>query len=101
MTRLIPYVELPDIVLAPAGAWGASSPALRLKPFALLVASGVHVGALCAIRYGQRRGIPARVLASFIVYVVSAGFVFGHVLDVLFYSPERLATDPLALLRLW
>jgi phosphatidylglycerol:prolipoprotein diacylglycerol transferase len=27
--------------------------------------------------------------------------VFGHVLDVLFYSPERLATDPWALLRLW
>ncbi len=84
MSFAIPYLDLPEI-----------------KPFALLVASGVYLGGLCATRYGQRRGIPARVLVSFIVYVVSSGFLLGHVLDVLFYSPERLTTDPMALLRLW
>jgi phosphatidylglycerol:prolipoprotein diacylglycerol transferase len=101
MSFAIPYADLPEIVLVRAGGLWASSPPLSLKPFAILVASGVYLGALCATRYGQRRGIPARVLASFIVYVVSFGFVLGHVLDLVFYSPERLATDPYAVLRLW
>lgn len=101
MTRGLPYLELPDLVLLGEGRLGEGVPALSLKPFGLLVAVGVYAGALCAVRYGARRGLQPRALASFIFYVVGCGFVFAHVLDVLLYAPERLAQDPWALARLW
>jgi phosphatidylglycerol---prolipoprotein diacylglyceryl transferase len=101
MTLGLPYLELPDLVLLDPGRLGAGSPALSLKPFGMLVALGVYLGAFSAARYGARRGLNSRALSWFIVHVVVSGFVFGHVLDVLLYAPERLASDPWALLRLW
>ncbi|HET9957946.1 MAG TPA: prolipoprotein diacylglyceryl transferase family protein [Polyangiaceae bacterium] len=94
-TPSIPYVELPVLPLWPG------QEALSLKPFGLLVAIGVSLGAASASRYGKRRGLDAATLTSFIYWVVGSGFVFGHVLDVLLYSPERLKDDPLAIIRLW
>lgn len=73
MTFVLPYLDLPEIVLLPAGSWGPGSAPLSLKPFGILVASGVYLGALCATRYGRRRGIDSRVLTSFIFHVVGAG----------------------------
>jgi len=101
MTLGQPYWEPPDLVLVGEGRLGEGVPALSLKPFGVLVAAGVYLGALCAVRYGARRGLHPRALASFIFHVVGCGFVFGHVLDVLLYAPERLAQDPWALARLW
>jgi phosphatidylglycerol:prolipoprotein diacylglycerol transferase len=40
-------------------------------------------------------------MSSFIGWVVGVGFVGGHVFDVLFYYPERLSVEPLALFKLW
>lgn len=101
MTPRIPFVTLPELVLLPSGALGADGPALSIKPFGVLVALGVFVGSWLALRYGGRRGLPAKDLGSFVVWVVIAGFVGGHVLDVVFYSPDRLRADPWLLLRLW
>jgi len=100
MTPSIPYLELPELVLVPAGSLGNAGP-LSLKPFGLLVSAGVYLGALSTTRYARRRGVSTAVIASFIYWVVGLGFVAGHVLDVVFYSPERIASDPLSLLRLW
>jgi phosphatidylglycerol:prolipoprotein diacylglycerol transferase len=97
----LPYLELPDLVLLEPGRLGEGLPALSLKPFGMLVAAGVYLGAFSAARYGARRGLNSRALSWFIVHVVVSGFVLGHVLDVLLYSPERLASDPWALFRLW
>jgi phosphatidylglycerol:prolipoprotein diacylglycerol transferase len=96
---MIPFLELPELVLLPAGRLGSSP--LSLKPFGMLVAAGVYLGAWCATRYGRRRGVDVRTLTAFIYWVVATGFVGGHVLDVVFYSPERLVDDPWALVRLW
>ncbi len=101
MSALIPYIELPELVLLPAGTFGAGSAALSLKPFGMLVATGVYLGAWVASRYAGRRGIQPKAMLSFIYWVVGSGFVGGHVLDVIFYSPERLTADPWAVLRLW
>ena len=101
MTLALPYLELPDLVLLEPGKLGEGIPALSLKPFGVLVAAGVYLGALSAARYGARRGLQARALSWFIVHVVGCGFLFGHVLDVLLYAPERLAQDPWALFRVW
>jgi phosphatidylglycerol:prolipoprotein diacylglycerol transferase len=97
----LPYLQLPELVLLPAGRLGANSPPLSLKPFGLLVGTGVYLGAWLAMRYGRRRGLSPNALISFIYWVVACGFVGGHVLDVVFYSPERMLAEPLVLLRLW
>lgn len=100
MKPWIPYIELPELVVVPAERFGNAAP-LSLKPFGMLVSVGVYLGAWCALRYGRRRGVDGRTLLSFIYWVVGAGFVFGHVLDVVFYAPSRIITDPWSLLRLW
>lgn len=101
MTPLIPYFEIPELTLLRAGWLGPNSPPLSLKPFGILVATGVYLGAFVATRYAARRGVSARAVSSFVYWVVALGFVGGHVLDVVFYSPERIASDPLSLIRLW
>jgi phosphatidylglycerol:prolipoprotein diacylglycerol transferase len=102
MTPLIPYVQLPDLVVVPQGAFGSFPPIpLSLKPFGTLVAIGVYLGAYLAVRQAKRLGLDEKLVVSFIIWVVGAGFVGGHVLDTLFYFPERIAKDPLSLLKLW
>jgi phosphatidylglycerol:prolipoprotein diacylglycerol transferase len=101
MTPLIPYANIPELVVLPAGTFGSGSAPLSLKPFGLLVATGVYLGAFVTSRYANRRGVSPRAIASFVYWVVGIGFIGGHVLDVLFYSPERLKTDPWAIVRVW
>ena len=97
----LPHVDLPELVLLPAGELHPSMGVLSLKPFGFLVAAAVYLGARVALNYGAKRGLSSRVLGSFVFWVVLVGFVGGHVFDVIFYDPERLREDPLALLRLW
>lgn len=99
----IPYFELPDLTLVEPGAFGAGVPPMPIafKPFGTLVAIGVYVGAFLAIRHGRRLGVHERSLTSFMLWVGVSGFLFGHVLDTLFYFPERVLSDPLSLVRVW
>lgn len=99
---LIPYVQIPDLVLVPRGALGSFPPApLAIKPFGTLVAVGVYLGSWLVLRHGRRVGLHEQALASFMVFVGGGGFLFGHVLDVVFYFPERILADPLSLVRVW
>ncbi len=99
---LIPYLQLPDLVLVPQGSFGKFPPLpISIKPFGVLVASGVYLGGYLAVRHARRLGLDERALLSFTLWVVGAGFIGGHVLDTIFYYPERVLSDPLSLLRLW
>jgi phosphatidylglycerol:prolipoprotein diacylglycerol transferase len=100
---LVPYVQIPELVFVPANFVGDGYPPvpLSVKPFGALVAAGVYAGAWLALRHGRRIGLDERKLSSFIVWIAVFGFVGGHVLDVVFYYPERLLADPLSLVRLW
>jgi len=99
---LFPYVSLSDLTLLPAGALGGFPPsAISIKPFGVLVALGVYLGAFLALRRGRALGLEPRALTSFIVWFVGIGFVGGHVLDLVFYYPERLREDPWSLFRIW
>lgn len=99
---LFPYVTLPELTVLPAGFfWGFPSIPISIKPFGALVATGVYLGAYLTLRRARRLGLDDKVMASFIAWVVGIGFVGGHVLDEVFYYPERLRADPLSLLRLW
>lgn len=74
---------------------------LTIKPFGALVALGVYLGSVVARRHAKERGLDLAKMDSFIVYVVGWGFVGGHVLDAVFYTPEKLASNPLYILQLW
>lgn len=95
----IPYIKVPEIPL-PFG--DALPDAMQtIKPFGLLVATGVYLGAWVAMRRGRQRGLDEVKLNSFIVWVVGLGFVGAHVFDAIFYTPERIARDWLYIFKLW
>ncbi|MEJ7734262.1 MAG: prolipoprotein diacylglyceryl transferase family protein [Polyangiaceae bacterium] len=72
-----------------------------IKPFGTLVALGVYIGSMLAMRRAKERGLDAKKMNEFIFWSVGLGFVGGHVLDAVFYHPARVARDPLYLLMLW
>jgi phosphatidylglycerol---prolipoprotein diacylglyceryl transferase len=99
---LFPYVTLPELTLIPPGFFGSfPSAPISIKPFGALVATGVYLGAYLTLRRARRIGLDDKVMSSFIAWVVGIGFVGGHVLDEVFYYPQRLIDDPLSLFRLW
>ena len=98
----IPYLELPELVIIPKGLLGGfPSGAFSIKPFGTLVAIGVYVGSILTTRLGKRVGLHERVLTSFAFWVMCAGFLGGHMLDVIFYYPGQVLRDPLSLFRIW
>lgn len=98
----IPYLTLPELTLIPEHALGGFPPIpISIKPFGALVAMGVYLGSYLTLKRAKRLGLSEQVMSSFVGWVVGVGFVGGHVLDELFYYPERLARDPLSLLKLW
>src|SRR5690606_35732250 len=72
-----------------------------IKPFGTLVALGVYIGSVVAVRRARERGMDTKQLNDFIFYVVGCGFVGAHVLDAIFYYPDKVAQNPLFLLELW
>jgi phosphatidylglycerol:prolipoprotein diacylglycerol transferase len=99
---LIPYVTLPELTLVPARLFHGFPPIpISIKPFGALVAIGVYLGAYLTVQRARRIGLDERAMSSFIGHVVGYGFVGGHVLDELFYYPQRLVDDPLSILKLW
>ena len=81
---MIPFVELP-----PLHVYGP----FTIYPFGLLVLTGVVLGALYMHRQAKHDGIPTEQLQNGILYVLVFGFFFAHVLDVVFYFPERIAEE--------
>ncbi|MSP25231.1 MAG: prolipoprotein diacylglyceryl transferase [Myxococcales bacterium] len=72
-----------------------------IKPFGTLVAIGVYVGAAITLRRARQRGLDERLMNDFIFWVVATGFVLSHMLDAVFYHPDRVARDPMYVLRIW
>ena len=98
----IPYLQIDDWVIVPAGYFDGFPPVpFSIKPFGVLVALGVYLGGYLAIRQAKKLGLDEKAMFSFILHVVGIGFVGGHVLDAIFYYPERVLADPLTLIRLW
>lgn len=107
LAPLIPYIEVPELPLTfltkIPGLSALFNPAHppSIKPFGTLVALGVYIGSVIAMRHGRQRNIPEKVLSEFIFWVVGLGFVGAHVLDAIFYHPQQIARDPLYLFMLW
>jgi phosphatidylglycerol---prolipoprotein diacylglyceryl transferase len=104
---LIPYITLPEIPLGflldipvLGRLFDAAHPP-SIKPFGTLVALGVYIGSVITMNRARERGLDTKKMNEFIFYVVGIGFIGGHVLDAIFYHPQRVARDPLYLFQLW
>lgn len=111
MGPLIPYIRIPELPLTPLASVLHHFPIIgqyfdpnhppTIKPFGALVALAVYVGTAVALRHAKQRGLSAEKMTSFMFWVVGVGFIGGHVLDAVFYHPDRLAKNPLYLFALW
>jgi phosphatidylglycerol---prolipoprotein diacylglyceryl transferase len=93
----IPYIKLQEIPLP----LGLPSPLDSIKPFGILVATGVYIGSVLAMRRAKQRGLDQEKMSTFILYVVGIGFIGAHVFDAIFYTPEKILQDPLYLFKLY
>lgn len=100
---MIPFVQVPDLVLVPArflgGRWPEKSVAVH--PFGALVACAIWLGIGLVWAQAKRRKLPVGAMQSYLIWILAGGFIGGHVFDLCFYSPEVLRSDPVALLRIW
>jgi len=87
---MIPFIHVPDINVG-----------VTLHPFGLLVATGVLVGRQLANSRARRFGYDLEKLSSFIMWLLVAGFVGGHMLDEVFYHPREIIAKPWSLFFLW
>lgn len=75
---------------------------IRFPLFGLLVVTGVFAGHSVVLRLAKDRGISLEVMRDAAAWAVGAGFVGAHLVDLLFYHPERLQRDGIvALFRIW
>lgn len=88
---MLPFVQIPPLELGP----------LTIQPFGVLVAIGVLLGTSMAARYAARYRMSDDTLRFMGMRVVVFGFIMCHLLDVFFYTPDKLAKDPWLILRVW
>jgi phosphatidylglycerol:prolipoprotein diacylglycerol transferase len=72
-----------------------------IKLFGILVAFGVWLGSVVAMRHARERNIDDKKMSEFIFFTIGFGFVGAHVLDAIFYHPDAVARDPFYILKLW
>ncbi len=107
MAPLIPFIEVPELPLSFLKYIPLVNQAINpahpptIKPFGTLVAIGVYIGSIVAMSHARQRGLNEKKMSEFIFWTVGIGFIGGHVLDAIFYHPDRVMKDPLYLLMLW
>ena len=88
---MIPYVEQPTLTIGP----------LTIAAFGVIVATAVMVGLAIGRRRFQYLGLDHVLGESFAWWTVVGGFLGAHLFSVVFYYPEKVADNPLVLLKLW
>src|SRR5262245_28636093 len=88
---MIPYVEVPPIRIGP----------YTFHPFGLLVAIGIGVGLWIGFKRERALGIDTKQLKQLSIWMLAVGFFLSHVLDEIFYFPEKIAARPWSLLFVW
>jgi phosphatidylglycerol:prolipoprotein diacylglycerol transferase len=83
----LPYFTLPE--LGP------------FKPFGILVAIGVLIGARLIYRRTERLGLNMEHARGLVIWSAVIGFIGAHVIDVLAYQMDDLKRDPWLLIKIW
>ncbi len=87
---MIPYIEIPPIKLGP----------VEVYAFGILVMCAILVANWVASKRAADLGLEVRHLQRAVIWVIIFGFIGAHLADVFFYHPERIAKDPLILIKL-
>lgn len=90
---MLPYFEIPKIHLFGPFA---------IQPFGLLVVIGIFFARYIGAKRSRESNIPEDLFFSALFFACIWGFLSAHVLDIVFYQPERLLKEgPLLLLKVW
>jgi phosphatidylglycerol---prolipoprotein diacylglyceryl transferase len=93
----IPYFELPVYHLDIPGIGD-----LPLDPWATLVCIGFVLGLELGRARAIKLGLDVRDIVDGAVFTVGMGFLFGHIVTVVGYYPERLTEEGIwAILKVW
>lgn len=76
-------------------------PDVQIHPFGLLVATGVVLGAWIAERRARWVGLDPMDISTLSAWVITSGFVVGHVFDALAYHPDIVRERPWFVLEVW
>lgn len=88
---MIPFVAQPSLSVGP----------LTIYAFGAVVAASLILGLEIGRRRFRRLGVQPDASERFAWHVVVGGFAGAHLFSLLFYFPERLHNDPLAVVRFW
>jgi len=88
---MLPNLNLPPIEIGP----------VQLHAFGFLVGLAIIVGTILAGRRARKVGLSERVVADVAIWAVVVGFVGAHLYSAIFYFPEKIAENPLYLLKMW
>ena len=91
VSGMIPYLTSPSFHLGP----------LTVHAFGLIVALAVWTGVTIASPLYQKAGLDVATGERMNVWIGIAAVLGAHLFSVIFYFPEKLATDPWLLVRLW
>ena len=87
----VPYLTQPSFDLGP----------LTIHAFGVIVAVAVYAGLLIGGRRFTRLGLDRALGERLGWWAIVGGFLGAHLFSVLFYFPEKVAENPLVLLKLW
>lgn len=88
---MLPYYEIPPLHLGP----------LTIHPFGVLVATAVLVGSSLANKRSIAVGLNDEITEGAAGYAIVVGFITAHLYSAIAYFPERIAENPLYLLKVW
>lgn len=88
---MIPFFDQPSVSLGP----------LTIHAFGVVTTLAIVVGLWIARRRTLAAGLDPATGEALAWYALGFGFLGAHLYSVLLYFPERLAQDPLLLLRIW
>lgn len=88
---MFPYVPHPTLDLG----------VYRIEAFSVLVVIAIVVQFQITLRRAPRVGIDRKTASSLVGWAIALGLVGAHVFDVLAYTPEKLAENPLVLFAVW
>ena len=88
---MIPFFQQPTFAFGP----------LTIHAFGLIVALAVLVGLRIGASRFARSGLDPAIGERLAWWAIVGGFIGAHLFSVIFYFPEKIAKDPLVLLRFW
>jgi phosphatidylglycerol:prolipoprotein diacylglycerol transferase len=88
---------LPNLEVPPLKIYGP----LELHLFGLLVAAAIFLGYTLGGRRATRMGLDRRTCEGGMLWAVVVGFAMAHWVSAVLYFPEKIAADPLYLVRFW